>query len=85
MLPLPEYQTHNHLKFLLNYHFVFIPKRRKKVLLGSIATKSKTRIIRLINKERTRGLKSPRRFPLRAEATEFPASRINFYEHPIAD
>jgi len=39
MLPLPEYQTHNHVKFLLNYHFVFIPKRRKKVLLGNIATK----------------------------------------------
>ncbi|MEG4853260.1 IS200/IS605 family transposase [Microcoleus sp. B5-D4] len=39
MLPLPEYQTHNHLKFLLNYHFVFIPKRRKKVLVGSVATK----------------------------------------------
>jgi len=39
MLPLPEYQTHNHVKFLLNYHFVFIPKRRKKVLVGNIATK----------------------------------------------
>lgn len=39
MLPLPEYQTHNHVKFLLNYHFVFIPKRRKKVLVGGIATR----------------------------------------------
>ncbi|MEG3927926.1 IS200/IS605 family transposase [Microcoleus sp. D3_18a_C4] len=39
MLPLPEYQTHNHVKFLLNYHFVFIPKRRKKVLVGGLATR----------------------------------------------
>ncbi len=39
MLPLPEYKTHNHVKLLLNYHFVFIPKRRKKVLVGSIATR----------------------------------------------
>jgi hypothetical protein len=34
MLPIPEYKTHNHVKYLLNYHFVFIPKRRKKVLTG---------------------------------------------------
>lgn len=39
MLPLPEYKTHNHVKFLLNYHFVFIPKRRKKVLTGNVATR----------------------------------------------
>jgi putative transposase len=39
MLPLPEYKTHNHVKFLLNYHFVFIPKRRKSVLLGEVATR----------------------------------------------
>jgi putative transposase len=39
MLPLPEHQTNNHLKFLLNYHFVFIPKRRKKVLTGNVATR----------------------------------------------
>jgi putative transposase len=39
MLPLPEYKTHNHVKFLLNYHFVFIPKRRKKVLVGDVATR----------------------------------------------
>lgn len=39
MLPLPEYKAHNHVKFLLNYHFVFIPKRRKKVLVGDVATR----------------------------------------------
>lgn len=39
MLPLPEYQTHNHVKLLLNYHFVFILKRRKKVLVGNVATR----------------------------------------------
>ena len=41
MLPLPEYKTHNHVKFLLNYHFVFIPKRRQKVLIGDVATRSR--------------------------------------------
>lgn len=41
MLPLPEYKTHNHVKFLINYHFVFIPKRRKKVLVGDIATRTR--------------------------------------------
>lgn len=39
MLPLPEYKTRNHTKFLVNYHFVFIPKRRRKVLVGDIATR----------------------------------------------
>jgi putative transposase len=41
MLPLPEYKTHNHVKFLLNYHFVFIPKRRKKVLIGDVAIRTR--------------------------------------------
>jgi putative transposase len=41
MLPLPEYKTHNHVKFLLNYHFVFIPKRRKKVLVDKVATRTR--------------------------------------------
>ncbi|TAG90003.1 MAG: IS200/IS605 family transposase [Oscillatoriales cyanobacterium] len=41
MLPLPEYKTHNHVKFLLNYHFVFIPKRRKKVLIDDVATRTR--------------------------------------------
>jgi putative transposase len=41
MLPLSEYKTHNHVKFLLNYHFVFIPKRRRKVLVGDVATRAR--------------------------------------------
>ena len=41
MLPLPEYKTHNHVKFLLNYHLLFIPKRRKKVLIGDVATRTR--------------------------------------------
>jgi putative transposase len=41
MWPLPEYKTHNHVKFLLNYHFVFIPKRRKKVLIGDVAIRTR--------------------------------------------
>lgn len=39
MLAVNEYKTHNHVKFLVNYHFVWIPKRRKKVLVGDIATR----------------------------------------------
>ncbi|MFB8789193.1 MAG: IS200/IS605 family transposase [Potamolinea sp.] len=34
-----DYLTHNHVKFLVNYHFVFIPKRRRKVLVGDVATR----------------------------------------------
>ncbi|MGL5061410.1 MAG: IS200/IS605 family transposase [Microcoleus sp.] len=41
MLPLPEYRTQNHVKYLLNYHFVFIPKRRKKVLVDKVATRTR--------------------------------------------
>ena len=41
MLIQNDYQTHNHVKFLLNYHFVFIPKRRKKVLKDEIATRTR--------------------------------------------
>jgi putative transposase len=47
MLPLPEYKTHNHVKFLINYHFVFIPKRRKKVLVGDIATRTRNIFLEL--------------------------------------
>jgi putative transposase len=47
MLPLPEYKTHNHVKFLLNYHFVFIPKRRKSVLLGEVATRLRQTFLEL--------------------------------------
>ena len=31
-----DYKTHNHVKFLVNYHFVWIPKRRKRVLIGDV-------------------------------------------------
>lgn len=41
MLTKEDYKTHNHVKFLVNYHFVFIPKRRKKVLKGEIATRTR--------------------------------------------
>lgn len=37
MLTQEDYKTNNHVKFLVNYHFVWIPKRRKKVLIGDIA------------------------------------------------
>lgn len=39
MLYQKDYNTHNHVKYLINYHFVFIPKRRKKVLTGEVATR----------------------------------------------
>jgi len=39
MLVQEDYKTHNHVKFLINYHFVFIPKRRKKVLVDAVATR----------------------------------------------
>ncbi|MCC5618767.1 IS200/IS605 family transposase [Nostoc sp. CHAB 5836] len=41
MLTQEDYNTHNHVKYLINYHFVFIPKRRKKVLTGEIATRTR--------------------------------------------
>jgi len=40
MLTQEDYKNHNHVKFLVNYHFVWIPKRRKKVLTGDIATRT---------------------------------------------
>jgi putative transposase len=39
MLTQEDYKSHNHVKFLVNYHFVWIPKRRKKVLKGEVATR----------------------------------------------
>jgi putative transposase len=39
MLVQEDYKTHNHVKFLVNYHFVFIPKRRRRVLTGDVATR----------------------------------------------
>jgi putative transposase len=41
MLIQEDCKTHNHVKFLVNYHFVWIPKRRKKVLTGEIATRAR--------------------------------------------
>jgi REP element-mobilizing transposase RayT len=41
MLTQEDYKTHNHVKLLVNYHFVWIPKRRKKVLIGEIATRAR--------------------------------------------
>jgi len=34
-----EYRHESNAVSLLNYHFVFIPKRRKKVLVGAVAEK----------------------------------------------
>jgi putative transposase len=39
MLTQSDYKTHNHVKYLVNYHFVWIPKRRKRVLVGDVATR----------------------------------------------
>lgn len=39
MLTQEDYKTNNHVKFLVNYHFVWIPKRRRKVLVGDVATR----------------------------------------------
>jgi putative transposase len=39
MLTQEDYKTHNHVKYLVNYHFVWIPKRRRKVLVGDVATR----------------------------------------------
>ncbi len=41
MLSQDDYKAHNHVKYMLNYHFVWIPKRRKKVLTGNISTRLK--------------------------------------------
>lgn len=37
MLKPSEYKSDRHCKYLLNLHFVWCPKRRKKVLTGNIA------------------------------------------------
>lgn len=41
MLTESEFKSSDHAKFLLNYHFVWIPKRRRKVLVGEIARRAK--------------------------------------------
>lgn len=47
MLTKANYKTHNHLKFLVNYHFAWIPKRRKKVLTGEIAIRTRQIFVEL--------------------------------------
>ena len=52
MLVQEDYKTHNHVKFLINYHFVFIPKRRRRVLIGNVATRLRQLFLELaIEKE----------------------------------
>ncbi len=41
MLIQEDYQTHSHFKFLVNYHFVWIQKRKKKALIGKMATRTR--------------------------------------------
>ncbi|MBW4628176.1 MAG: IS200/IS605 family transposase [Brasilonema octagenarum HA4186-MV1] len=41
MLKASEYKSGNHNKYLLNLHYVWCPKRRKKVLIGDVARRAK--------------------------------------------
>ncbi len=47
-----EYRHENNAVSLLNYHFVFIPKRRKKVLVGAIAERLQQIICELVIENR---------------------------------
>lgn len=47
-----EYRHEGNAVSLLNYHFVFIPKRRKKVLVGSIAERLQEIICDLVVENR---------------------------------
>jgi putative transposase len=49
-----EYRHESNAVSLLNYHFVFIPKRRKKVLLGAVAEKLQEIIGEVCNENRWR-------------------------------
>lgn len=49
-----EYRHESNAVSLLNYHFVFIPKRRKKVLTGSIAERLQQIICDVCNENRWR-------------------------------
>ncbi|MBN3951512.1 MAG: IS200/IS605 family transposase [Nostoc sp. NMS7] len=51
MLKLSEYKSGNHHKYLLNLHFVWCPKRRKKVLIGDIARRAKEIFYTLANEK----------------------------------
>lgn len=57
MLTQEDYKSHNHVKFLVNYHFVWIPKRRKRVLTGDIAKLvARLRLVLAFQKARTERL-----------------------------
>ena len=47
-----EYRHESNAISLLNYHFVFIPKRRKKVLVGAIAERLQQIICELVVENR---------------------------------
>lgn len=47
-----EYRHESNAVSLLNYHFVFIPKRRKKVLIGRIAERLQELICEVCNENR---------------------------------
>jgi len=47
-----EYRHESNAVSLLNYHFVFIPKRRKKVLVGAIAQRLQQIICELVIENR---------------------------------
>ena len=47
-----EYRHESNAVSLLNYHFVFIPKRRKKVLVGAVAEKLQQIICELVIENR---------------------------------
>lgn len=49
-----EYRHEGNAVSLLNYHFVFIPKRRKKVLVGAIAERLQEIICDVCNENRWR-------------------------------
>jgi len=51
MLKLSEYKSGNHHKYLLNLHYVWCPKRRKKVLTGDIARRAKEIFYSLANEK----------------------------------
>ena len=47
-----EYRHESNAVSLLNYHFVFIPKRRKKVLVGAVAERLQQIICELVVENR---------------------------------
>lgn len=51
MLKQSEYKSGNHHKYLLNLHFVWCPKRRKKVLIEDVARRAKEIFYTLANEK----------------------------------